>query len=130
MASTFHGLLNCERFGFIARDLYEDVSDEWRPEFDRDDQRAELSLSYISPGGFSVGLLQGFRHYDFQNQSGGDTCNYTNVGLQYLLPNRYARLSIAARNIFDNNFNWVTDQFTFQGVIPARNVAASFQVNF
>jgi len=54
---------------------------------------------------------------------------YTDIDLTYQLPNRMARISLVGRNIFDNNFNWVTDRFTLGGVIPESNWLLSFEVN-
>jgi len=37
---------------------------------------------------------------------------------------------LQGRNIFDNNFNWVTDRFTIGGVVPVRNWLLTAEVNF
>jgi tetratricopeptide (TPR) repeat protein len=116
--------------GLVARYLFADVEDEFRPEFDRKDHRLEALLRYIAPSGLTLSLTQGFRDYDYSNQPGGESMNYTDIGIEYLFPGRQVRLRFQANNIFDNNFNWVTDEFTLRGVIPRRNIFGTIQVNF
>ena len=117
-------------FGFTSRYLFADVKDDFFPEFNRDEHRVELLLNYIHPNGLSAGVQHGFRSFNYKDQPGGDTINYTDLNFEYLFPGRYARLQFSVRNIFDNNFNWVTDQFTQDGVIPTRNLLGTIQVNF
>jgi len=118
------------RFGVLGRYLYADVEDDFRPDNDRNENRADLGLTFIDPTGFSVELRQIFRYLDLDNRSSNERIRSTDLDVGYLFPNRAVELRFLGRNIFDNHFNWVTDQFTLGGVIPERNILFSMEINF
>jgi tetratricopeptide (TPR) repeat protein len=121
-----------QRFGLVGRYLYADVEDEWYPDSDRTEHGVILELTFVDPSGFSTGLRQGFRYLNLENRPENDNehINYTDADIQYQFPGRNWVLRLEGRNLFDNNFNWVTDSFTLGGVIPERNWLAVAEFNF
>ncbi|MGI9290895.1 MAG: TonB-dependent receptor domain-containing protein, partial [Gammaproteobacteria bacterium] len=117
-------------WGIVGRYLYADVENEAFPDLDRREHRITVELNYIHPSGFSTELVQGFRSLNFDDGTERETIFYTNLGLQYRTPNRILTTAVVVRNIFDQEFNWVTDQFTLDGEIPDRNIFGSIEVSF
>jgi outer membrane receptor protein involved in Fe transport len=117
-------------FGLTGRYRFADVEDDWLPDADRLEHRAELELRFVHATGWSAGLLQGYRDMKLRNRPEDENFFYTDVELAYQLPGRLGTLSVVGKNVFDSNFNWVTDRFTLGGVIPRRNWLFEIEMNF
>ena len=119
-----------QMFGLTGRYLFADIDDDLDAENDRYEHRAEAELRFIHPTGWSAGVLQGFRYLDLDNRPDNETIYFTDVELGFELPGKRGKIGVLGRNVFDHNFNWVTDDFTLGGVIPRRSWLFEVEVNF
>ncbi len=124
----YNRLLN-ERTGLVASIGTASVDDGFFTELDRRDTAASLALNYIAPGGMFAGVTQTWRRIDFDGAREDEDILITDVNLGYQLPQRRGVVALQIRNLFDNEFNWVTDRFIALGRAPAREVLATVRIN-
>ena len=116
------------RFGIRARDIANDLS----PEKNRKDYMAACSLSYLHPSGIFAGAAQTYRYDNFADKERSDDGIFiTDLLVGYNFPKKKGAVRLEARNIFDNHFNWVVDDFVFtQGRVPRMEITATLSLNF
>jgi tetratricopeptide (TPR) repeat protein len=117
--------------GLSAGYAYADVEDENLPEADRNDHLVKAALTYLHHSGFSASLAQTFRYEDLKDsERNNENIWITDMAIGYELPGKRGQARLEIFNIFDQKFNWVTDFFTLQGRVPAREILFSFSLNF
>jgi len=117
--------------GLEARYRYLDVEDEGLPSADRWDHQASLGLSWVDPSGFSARLRQTFRHQDLKSEGRPDESIWlTDARIAYELPGKRGKISLEARNIFDQKFNWMTDYFVTTGRVPGQELLLTVSLTF
>ena len=110
---------------------YHDVHDENDPSIDREENLLIGALNYVHPSGFSAAISQTYRHLNFNNPGrSNEDIWVTDAGLGYELPRKRGRFGVLVRNLFDNHFNWVVDNFTLTGKDPAREILARLSLYF
>jgi tetratricopeptide (TPR) repeat protein len=110
---------------------YNDVHDENDPSIDREENLLTGSLNYIHPSGFSAAISQTYRSLNFKNPGrSNEDIWITDAGLGYELPRKRGRFSVLVRNLFDNHFNWVVDNFTLTGKDPDREILVTLSLYF
>jgi tetratricopeptide (TPR) repeat protein len=107
-----------------------ETDDELLPEADRMDQLFSLDLRHVRASGLSMGLSQTFRVIDFDNDRDREEIAITDADVIYELPAKRGELKLEIRNLFDEEFNWVTDNFVFTGRSPAREILFTYTGNF
>lgn len=136
--------LIADRFALSAQYRFLDVEDDTfpftvaelplfehpLPETDRQEQLLVLGLRYVFPIGLSGGIKQTFRNLDLRDGRSNENIHITDLDLNYELPNKRGNLSIEARNVFDEEFEWVTDRFILNGRIPSREIIGTISINF
>jgi hypothetical protein len=120
------------RFGLSASIAVSEIRDGFVIlQANRDEVNTVISLNYVSPKGITAGLSQGYRSIDFVGSSRADeSISITDFNLGYTFRDRQASIGLTITNLFDNEFNWVTDAFTTTGRDPARQVLVSGSWNF
>ena len=119
-----------EGLGLSSRYRYQDVRYQQDRSVDRGDHLLQSELRWVRPDGFSAGLAETFRHTDFRARTQeNETLWTTDLDLAYEFPKKLGSLSLEVNNLFDEQFNWVTDSFIFQGQNPARELFLKLSVN-
>jgi len=108
---------------------YADLSDESNPEMDRNDQRITLGLSHVRIDGWQGKLKQTYRNMDFDNGR-TESANITDIEIKYELLDKTSYFKLEVFNIFDRQFNWVTDAFVINGRNPTREALFTFNTKF
>jgi tetratricopeptide (TPR) repeat protein len=116
--------------GLAASYRYQDVGDQQFPQLERDEHLLIAGLRYVLPGGFSAGLLQTYRHINFATDRENEDIHITDLDLAYELPAKRGELRLQVLNLFDHEFNWVTDRFELTGRVPARQFLGTVSLNF
>jgi len=120
-----HGL------GLAAGYSYLDLEDEQLPEADRREHRAGLALTFVHPSGFSAQAVEIVRHLlPKSEERENETIWLTDLKFGYELPGKWGTIGLQVYNLFDQHFNWITDQFVFQGRAPERQIILSLSLNF
>jgi len=116
------------RIGGRARD----IKNEFSSEKDRKDYMASCSINYLHPSGIFAAATQTYRYDDLRSKEKHyEDILITDVLIGYKFPGKKGELSLEARNIFDNHFNWVVDDFVFtQGRMPRMEVIATLSLFF
>lgn len=107
-----------------------DLKDQADPAADRAETRATLAVTHVTPGGLRVSLQQVARRLKFDASGQKDTIEVTNLLLSYEFANKSQAVVLQANNLFDKQFDWVTDRFAVSGEDPARMARLSWRVNF
>lgn len=121
-----------KRLGFSAGVGLSELEDDFvLLQSSRDEVNAIASLSYVSPSGFSAGISQTFRDIDFTNSArSNESISITDISMAYTFNRRRATIALTVSNLFDQEFNWVTDAFSIGGRSPARLILANASWNF
>ena len=120
------------RFGLVASAGISEVRDDFiLLQTNRDEVNFVLALNYVAPSGIGASISHTYRNIDFINSSRAtESISITDVGLAYTFRDRQAAIGLSISNIFDQEFNWITDAFTPGGREPARRVLATGSWNF
>jgi outer membrane receptor for ferric coprogen and ferric-rhodotorulic acid len=54
----------------------------------------------------------------------------TDLWAGYQFPDKKGDIRLAVTNLFDNRFNWITDDFVFSGKDPERQVSLTLTLVF
>ena len=125
-----------DQVGLLGGYRYLRVDDEVDPRQDpfnnvnRDEHLFRAGLRYVRPDGFIAGIAQTYRYIDNDNIRSNDSAAITDLELAYQFPGRRGIASLEVLNLFDNQFNWVTDRFVLEGRAPARQVLFTLSLNF
>lgn len=97
----------------------------------RDEANAAITLRYVSPRRISAGLSQVFRRIDFfDSPRATERISLTDLSAGYTFANRKGGIEITVSNLFDNEFDWITDAFSILTRNPAREIRAAVNWNF
>jgi hypothetical protein len=96
----------------------EDIEDQARTTLDRKDQLATLGIKYQLANGFDAGIKQIFRRMSFTSNR-EEEANITDIEFGYEFSKKSGKVSLEVLNVFDREFNWVTDPFIVNGRAPA-----------
>jgi Flp pilus assembly protein TadD len=131
------------RMGLSGAYRYLNVDDEvdsspspFRPELsrldnvNRKDHLFQLAVRYQRPDGISAGIAQTYRYVESNNTRSNDSAAITDIDIRYEFPRKRGAAKLEIFNLFDNEFNWVTDQFTFEGRAPARQILLTLSLNY
>jgi outer membrane receptor protein involved in Fe transport len=125
-----------DQVGLLGGYRYLKVDDEVDPLQDplnnvnRDEHLFRAGLRYVHRDGFIAGIEQTYRYIDNDNIRSNDSAAITDLELAYQFPGRRGKASFRVLNLFDNEFNWVTDRFVLQGRAPARQILFTLSLNF
>ena len=121
-------------FGLALKYRYQDVVDEANlPNLrgDREDHLASTGLRYLHRSGLSSSLTETYRYERFRTGSFEDEHIWlTDAAVGYEFPRKRGSVNLEMRNIFNQHFNWITDQFVFAGRAPVRETLLTLAVNF
>lgn len=107
-----------------------EVSDEALAAADRDEIRLRLNFAHVLPSGLTLSVEQIQRELVFDSGRDDESIAVTNLRGAWQFDDRRQRVSVEAINLFDEEFNWVTDEFATGGVPPALTVMARYLVQF
>ncbi len=106
-----------------------------RGDFSASDDRNEHFLKgrfkWVDPSGAFLSFDQTWRHIDFQNGGRGNESIFISdflAGVEFADKNGEIRFEV--RNIFDSEFDWVTDSFDITGRVPGREVVVTLTLHF
>ncbi len=123
--------LVAQRVGVFGRFRYLDVEDERFPLENRTERLFQAGFRYVRPNGFSAGVLQTFRNIDLpERDDESEQFAITDLDVAYELPDKAGLLQLGVFNLFDKQFNWVTDRLTLEGRAPTRELRVSISLNF
>ena len=54
----------------------------------------------------------------------------TDLEIAYEFPRKDGSFTLGVHNLFDREYNWVTDRFVLEGEVPDREVFATISLNF
>lgn len=118
-------------YGLSALYRYADVEDEDAAALDRADHRLSAGLAYVHASGVRARVTETFRREDFDAPAQEDEDIWlTDVGTGYEFPGKRASIDLTVLNLFDEQFNWVTDTFVFSGRTPSREILLTGSVVF
>ena len=124
-------ILLSSTFGLAANYRFFDNQNLTDPSIDRKEHLIILGLRHQRANGFSAGITQTFRKIEFEDTTRKDEdIPITDLDMMYEFSNKVARVGFQVTNIFDEQFNWVTDQFVFVGRNPAREFLVTGSMNF
>ena len=106
------------------------VKDESNAALDRAESSAVLQLTHVTTRGLRISLQQVFRQIDFDTGNQSEDIDVTNLTVSYEFAHKTQSVELVASNIFDNEFNWVTDKFSTSGIAPERLIKLAWQVRF
>lgn len=121
-----------EGLGFSWKLRFRDIDNENAPEKDRREYMATAALKYQHSSGIFAGCAQMFRFDEFmrREKKGGDIW-ITDFSFGYKFPRKRGQFRFDVRNLFDNHFNWIVDDFMFTGGrVPVREVTANLAFYF
>jgi len=118
-------------FGLAANYRYFKNENLTDPTIDRNEHLVTLGLRHQNANGFSAGITQTFRKIDYEDNTRKDEdIPITDFDMLYEFSDKAATVGLQVNNIFDEEFNWVTDQFVFVGRNPAREFLVTGRLNF
>ena len=117
--------------GLAAKYRFLDVTDDGLPSADRQEHLASLGLTYLHPSGLWVKGIETFRHVNLDDPTAdNENIWLTDVAIGWKFPNRRGSITLGVNNLFDQEFNWVTDFFVTTGRAPTRQLYAVLSFNF
>ena len=118
-------------FGLAANYRYLDIDDESLAVAKRQEHLFIAGLRHVRKSGLSAGLFETYRFLDLKAPGRNNEGIWiTDAQAGYEFPLKRGSIFIEARNIFNNRFNWVTDNFIFSGRNPARELLLKLSMNF
>lgn len=95
------------------------------------DHLGKVGLSYVVPWGFSARLNETWRHTDFKDSNRASEDFYvTDMMLGYEMPSKLGRITFRVDNLFDKQFNWITNGVASFGKSPAREWSLNAECHF
>lgn len=134
LESEYNQLLT-SRIGVLGSYRYLDVDDDDDPfqspldNVNREEHQFRLGLRYVRPDGISARMTQTLRHIDNDNIRDNETAAITDLALAYQFGQRRGQATVEILNLFDQDFNWVTDRFVLQGRAPTRQLLFTLSFN-
>jgi hypothetical protein len=107
-----------------------EVESEALPSYDREETNAVLGVSHMHTSGLVASIKQVHRNITFDSNRGDEAINVTNLSLSYDFSNKTQLVEFEVSNLFDEAFNWVTDEFTTSGIAPERLFTLKYTVSF
>ena len=107
-----------------------EVESEALPSYDREETNAVLGVSHMHTSGLVASIKQVHRNITFDSNRGDEAINVTNLSLSYDFSNKTQLVEFEVSNLFDQAFNWVTDEFTTSGIAPERLFTLKYTVSF
>lgn len=123
-------LFGQNNIGLVTHYRWMDVNDESYSLLDRTEHMVKFGVTWLSPARYRLGLLQTYRHINFDADIPSENINITDLQLGYQLKAKRGYVSLELRNLFDKQFNWVVDPFVLTSRTPAREVVLSLLWNF
>ena len=127
----YNQLLN-QHFGWSAQYSYLNINEDPELDTSRNEDLGELDLTFISGRGLRIQAGAVYRHARYDNRDNSDEFFIANLKADYTLKLKdyTARINAEFNNLFDENFNWVTDSFVIDGRIPRRNFRMTIEIGF
>jgi len=127
---TFNQLVSTG-YGITSRYRYLDVDDDMLATAERKEHLVSAGIKHVRKNGIFAGIFETFRFLDLKAPNRNNELIWiTDAQAGYEFPRKRGSVSIEARNIFNNRFNWVTDNFIFSGRNPARELLLKLSMNF
>ena len=121
----------CSQLGVRGRFRTRSIDNDASPDLDRKEYWTSLGLTYRNEWGVFGSCLETFRHDDFDSGEMEDEDIWiTDCLVGYEFPQKRGSVSLMVENLFDDHFNWVTDEYVFSGRVPVRRVTATLSLNF
>lgn len=118
-------------YGLATGYRYLDVDDKSLPTSDRQEHLGTVGIKHLNKNGVSAGVFETYRFLDLKFPGRPNEGMWiTDAQLGYEFPRKRGAITLNALNIFNNRFNWVTDQFIFSGRDPAREISVKLSLNF
>ncbi len=95
----------------------------------RDESIVKLKLTHMNSNGFVASVQHIMREMTFQDNR-EESINATNLSLSYSFAQKTQLVEFNVINLFDEEFDWVTDEFSTLGVAPERVFMANYRVSF
>ena len=118
-----------DQWGLAAGYQYKDIENEQVTSLDRSEQTLDGTLSWVGPNGLSVSMNETFRTIDFDSTRSNEDIWITDLLMSYELAQKQGKVTLGISNLFNNQFNWVTDTFIFNGRDPERMLMIGWQFN-
>ena len=128
---TYNHLLG-ERTGLNLALANFDQSDEAHPALERRETNLSLALTHVFANSLSITAKQIYRDLDFDTGSSysDESINVTNLLLSYEFAAKTQAVAFEVTNLTDEEFNWVTDNYTTIGIAPARMYKLNYRISF
>ncbi len=118
------------RSGFSAEIENFEITDESLPSVDREESRLSLRYSYVFESGLTLSVGEVMKDLEFDSGREPESVEVTNLGLFYEFDDKRKSVALEVINLFDEEFNWVTDEFAVSGIPPARMAMARYSMVF
>ncbi|MFC1588797.1 tetratricopeptide repeat protein [Pseudomonadota bacterium] len=126
---TFETLITTTT-GLSANYKYSSIENQSMPSLNRHDGLFTIALRNQQANGFSIGIQNSYRVMVFDNDRESENINILDMDIGYEIGDKNANVSLEVRNILDEEFNWVVDQFVINGRNPAREILLTGTFNF
>lgn len=102
------------------------------PDLDRSENNLSLALTHVFSNSLTITGKQVLRNIDFDASSSrlDEDISVTNLTLYYEFANKTQAIALEVINLTDEEFNWVTDQFTTIGIAPDRMYKLNYRISF
>ncbi len=118
------------RSGLSAEIESFELIDESLPAADREESRLSLRYSYVFESGLTLSVNEVIKDLEFDSGRESESIEVTNLGLFYEFDQKQKSVALEVINLFDEEFNWVTDEFAVSGIPPARMAMARYSMIF
>ncbi|MCW8830507.1 MAG: TonB-dependent receptor, partial [Gammaproteobacteria bacterium] len=116
--------------GLSSSYKYASIETQSEPSLNRDDQSLVIALHNQQSNGFSIGIKNTYRVINFEDGHDTPDINILDADITYEFDDKAGEISLKVKNILDEEFNWVTDNFVITGRNPEREYLLSATVNF
>jgi len=117
-------------FGLNLRYRWQKIKDDTPTVSERLEHEITVGLNFVKSNGLSGGINQTYRDINFYGGRADEHIPITDLELEYEFPGKGGTVRFEFRNIFDEEFNWITDPFTVIGRVPEREIFGTFTLNF
>ena len=118
------------RSGLSAEIENFELVDQSQPSADREESRLSLRYSYVFESGLSLSVNEVVKDLEFDSGRKSESIEVTNLGLFYEFDQKRKSVALQVINLFDEEFNWITDEFVVSGIPPARMAMARYSMIF